>query len=93
LKEFFPCCPPTEADAIARHACAKYSGRVGRSAAAKEFDPTALRLAVVAHIRHAHTRYDHLLGQIGDRHLARAEVRADIERILAKWEATDKGEG
>ena len=82
----FPGCPPGEAEAIAEHACAKYSGRVGRSAAAKEFDPAALRLAVMARIRHEHTRYDRLLGETGDRALARAEVRAEIDRILAQWE-------
>ena len=48
----FPGCPPDEARAIAEHACQENSGRVGRSAAAKEFDPAALRLAVIAHIRH-----------------------------------------
>ena len=63
LKELFPGCPPGEAEAIAEHACAKHSGRVGRSAAAKEFDPVALRLAVTAHIRHQHTPYNHLLGE------------------------------
>ncbi len=86
LKVLFPGCPPGEAEAIAEHACAKYSGRVGRSAAAKEFDPAALRLAVIARIRHEHTRYDRLLGETGDRALARAEVRAEIDRILAQWE-------
>ena len=86
LKDLFPGCPPGEADAIADHACAKHSGRVGRSAAAKEFDPAALRLAVIAHIRHQHTPYDRLLGESGDRSLARAEVSADINRVLAKWE-------
>jgi len=86
LKALFPSCPPAEADAIARHAGQKYSGRVGRSAAAKEFAPEALRLAVIAHIRHQYTAYDRLLGQYGDRQMARAEVRADIERILTNWE-------
>ena len=86
LKELFPGCPPGEAEAIAEHACAKHSGRVGRSAAAKECDPAALRLAVTAHIRHQHTQYDRLLGETGDRSLARAEVSAEIDRVLAKWE-------
>jgi len=86
LKELFPGCPSVEAEAIADHACAKHSGRVGRSAAAKEFDPAALRLAVTAHIRHQHTPYDRLLGKTGDRALARAEVSAQIDRVLAKWE-------
>ena len=31
----FPGCPPAELEAIATHACRKYSGRVGRSAAAR----------------------------------------------------------
>jgi len=65
LKELFPGCPPGEAEAIAEHACAKYSGRVGRSAAAKELDPAALRLAVIAHIRHEQTQVD-LRGRSGD---------------------------
>lgn len=86
LKDLFPGCPPGEAEAIAEHACAKYSGRVGRSAAAKEFDPAALRLAVTAHIRHQHTPYDRLLGETGDRSLARATVSREIDLVLAKWE-------
>ena len=87
LREFFPGCPVDEADAIAAHACEKYSGRVGRSAAAKDFDHNALRLAVVARIRHCHTRYDELLGQMCDRQLARAEVAGEIDRILRRWQA------
>jgi hypothetical protein len=86
LRLLFPGCPSQEAERIARHACQKYSGRVGRSAAAKEFDPGALRLAVIAHIRHVHTRYDDLLGQTGDRTLARAAVQEQIEKIQTRWE-------
>lgn len=86
LKAAYPGCPANEADAIAAHACEKHSGRVGRTAAAKEFDPMALRLAVIAHVRHQHTRYDRLLAKFGDRQLARAEVRAKIDEILEKWE-------
>lgn len=86
LLEFYPSCPPTEAARISAWTCRKHSGRVGRSAAAKEFDPQALRLAVIAHIRHEHTRYDELLMQHGDRQLARAGVRNEIERVLARWE-------
>src|SRR5437899_1254072 len=46
---------------IAEHACLKHSGRVGRSAAAKSFEPDAVFLAVRAHVRHAYTDYDGLL--------------------------------
>jgi hypothetical protein len=86
LKRLFPGCPGAECDAIAAHACLKHSGRVGRSAAAKELDPGALRLAVIARIRHHHTDYDMLLGESCDRAGARAQVRAEIDRVLEKWE-------
>jgi hypothetical protein len=86
LKELFPGCPPEAAERVAAWTCQKHSGRVGRSAAAKDFDPQALRLAVIAHIRHEHTRYDELLMQYGDRQQAREMVHAQIEMLLARWE-------
>ena len=64
----------------------KYSGRVGRTAAAKQFDASAVRLAVNAHLRHAYTKYDRLLARHGDRQLARSEVKMKIEKVLCKWE-------
>jgi hypothetical protein len=70
---------------IAEHACRKYSGRVGRSAAAKELDAHAIDLAVQAHVRHEHTRYDDLLMNGVDRFEARDAVRAEVDRILAAW--------
>lgn len=86
LKELFPGCPFAEAAQIAAWTCRKHSGRGGRSAAAKEFDPQALRLAVIAHIRHERTRYDELLMETGDRAHARQQVRGEIEQVLARWE-------
>jgi len=85
IREQFPGCPAEEAAAIANHACQKHSGRVGRSAAAKQFDSTAARLAVIARIRHMHTRYDEILMRTNDRTNARSEVRNDVDRILEKW--------
>jgi hypothetical protein len=87
VREQFPGYPAGEARKIAEHACQKYSGRVGRSAAAKQLDSDAVRLAVVAHVRHAHTDYDLLLNQLGDRILARAEVRDRVEEVVRRWEA------
>jgi hypothetical protein len=87
LRAMYPGCPAEEAARIAAWTCRKYTGRVGRSAAAKEFQPEALRLAVIAHIRHEHTRYDKLLMQYGDRRHAREMVRAEIERLLARWDS------
>jgi hypothetical protein len=86
----FPGCPPDEAERIASHACAKYSGRVGRSAAAKEFDQEAITLAVRAHVRHVHSRYDALLTRGWERHEAREEVAADVGAVLRRWTDTPR---
>jgi hypothetical protein len=85
LRELYPGCPAEEARHLAEHACLKYSGRVGRSAEAKRFEPEAIHLAVVAHVRHRHTGYDDLLMQGWDRHEARAEVARDLDTLLAGW--------
>ena len=81
----FPGCPPDEVKQVAAWTCRKHSGRVGRSDAAKLLDPAALRLAVVAHIRHKHTRYDTILMVGGDRDFARPSVRQQIDEILERW--------
>ncbi len=86
VRVLFPHCPPGRDIAIAEHACQKYSGRVGRSASAKQLDEKAVRLAVRAHIRHAETNYDQLLSQGLARQAARVEVEAGIERILENWQ-------
>lgn len=54
IGELFPHCPVAEQHEIAEHACEKYSGRVGRSAAAKELETTAVELAVRAHVHGSH---------------------------------------
>lgn len=82
----FPKCPPEAVEKIAEHACRKYSGRVGRSAAAKQFDDEAIMLAVQAHVRHHFTNYDELLFRGYDRHEARALVRGKVEQQLEAWQ-------
>ena len=86
VREVFPGCPRGACNAIAEHACLKYSGRVGRSAAAKALDEEAVRLAVAAHVRHTKTNYDQLLAMGRDRHDARAEVADRVRSVLAAWE-------
>lgn len=54
IKELYPGCPIKEANSIAEHACPKAPGRVGRSAAAKRFEPKTIELAVRAHSPRAH---------------------------------------
>jgi hypothetical protein len=85
IRSRYPDCPVREAEAIAKHACEKYSGRVGRSAAAKSFDATAVDLAVKAHIRHAHTEYDRLLSRGWERSEARWEVSDTVAEIMERW--------
>ncbi len=85
VAELYPGCPAPEQAEIARHACAVGSGRVGRTAAAKELDAEAIALAVRAHVRHVHTAYDEMLARGVERSDARARVAADVERVLARW--------
>jgi len=86
VQRLYPKCPPLTAQSIAEHACAKYSGRVGRSAAAKALDENAVRLAVIAHVRHVETRYDRLLMSGWDRVEARHYVENVVRSVLAKWQ-------
>jgi hypothetical protein len=83
--QLFPGCPQDRAQLLAEHACRKYSGRVGRSAAAKQFDEKAIELAVAAHLRHAATDYDRLLAQGCDRHEARQHIQRDVAKALDAW--------
>src|SRR6266446_10622844 len=87
VRELFPHCPKDREQEMAEHACLKYSGRIGRSALAKEMDEAAVRLAVTAHVRHLETRYDELLGNGWERWEARAAVEEAVYRVLQKWEA------
>jgi hypothetical protein len=81
----FPGCPSQRAEAIARHAGTRGSGRVGRSAAGRVLDEQAIRLAVVASVRHQDTDYDALLMSGAPRTDAREQVQPDIDRALAAW--------
>jgi hypothetical protein len=86
IRKLFVNCPREAAEEIAQHACWKYSGRIGRSAAAKGFDSNAILLAVQAHVRHQYTRYDDLLSNGYDRCDAREIVKDEVDQILAKWQ-------
>lgn len=86
IREFYPWCPAGREREIAEHACLKYSGRVGRTAFAKKLDEEAIRLAVMAHLRHEETQYDEYLMKGCERWEARALVQVKIEQQLEKWE-------
>jgi hypothetical protein len=91
VREVYPFCPPGREQVIAEHACRIYSGRVGRSAAAKALNEEAVNLAVTAHVRHAETDYDDLLLQGVDRRDAREQVFSAVSRILDRWKYGESG--
>jgi hypothetical protein len=90
VRELYPGSPEGREKVIAEHACRKYSGRVGRSAAAKKLDENAVRLAVIAHIRHEETDYDELLFEGLDRSEAREKVGGRVDSVLEKWRPDHK---
>ncbi len=85
IRQMFPGCPPEEARAIAAHTSVRGSGRVGRTSAGRALDEAALKAAVVAAIRHSHTKYDRLLMKGFGRMYARDAVRDEIDRVLESW--------
>jgi hypothetical protein len=87
VRDLFPGCPTGREREIAEHACLKYSGRIGRSASAKAMDEAAVRLAVIAHVRHRETKYDELLAKGHERWQARATVEGAVFSVLQKWKA------
>src|SRR5258706_6422894 len=87
IRELFPLIETGRDQIIAEHACRKYSGRIGRSAAAKSLDENAILLAVIAHIRHRETNYDDLLGKGWERSDARSAVAERIDEVLSRWRA------
>jgi hypothetical protein len=85
IRKLFPGCPAERAEAIARHAAQRGSGRVGRSAAGQALDPEALELAVLASVRHRDSGYDQLLMSGVDRVTARERVRDEVNAVLDRW--------
>jgi hypothetical protein len=85
ILELFPGCLPQRAEAIARHAGERESGRVGRTAAGRVLDEEAVTGAVIASIRHQDTGYDAMLMAGRDRQTARALVWEDVGRVLEAW--------
>ncbi len=85
IRRRYRACTDEVAEAIARHACARYSGRIGRTASAKALSAEAIDLAVRAHIRHRHTRYDEHLMMGWDRGRAREAVHAIVDDVAARW--------
>lgn len=83
LKEF-PNMPRTDLTAVLNHAFLKGSRRVGRSGkVASEKDK--VRLAVEAHIRHAHTEYDDMIRRGLTRERARENIWDEVVILRDSW--------
>lgn len=85
IRKRYPNCPKNREIAIAIHACEKHSGRVGRTARAKTFDPSMIDRAVEAHIRHEETNYDNEFGKGKPKHEIRSDLKMEIRQIMIKW--------
>ena len=85
IARLFPRCPADRAEAIAKHAGTRSSGRVGRSAAGRALEENAVTLAVVASVRHQDTRYDDLLMAGVPRAEARNQIRSEVDEVLDRW--------
>jgi len=87
IRSQFPGCSVKRAEGIARHAGSRSSGRIGRTSAGKSLSPDAVRLAVIAAVRHEDTGYEELLMQGVPRTQARDLVREDIQQVLHDWQS------
>jgi hypothetical protein len=85
IRAQFPGCPAKRAQRIARHAGARSSGRIGRTSAGRALDAEAIRLAVVASIRHEDTSYEELLMTGVSRADARYRVRHEVDDLVEAW--------
>ena len=85
IRSGFPGCSSDRAERIARHAGARSSGRIGRTSAGRLLTPEAVRLAVIASVRHEDTAYEDLLMSGVPRMKARELVREDVDRVLRAW--------
>ncbi len=85
VRRLFPGCPPQRARAVAEHASARGSGRVGRSAAGRALDRGAVTAALRAAVRHLDTEYDSLLMTRVPRAEARRRVSPRVEAVLEEW--------
>ncbi|MER7928302.1 DUF2293 domain-containing protein [Streptomyces sp. NPDC096057] len=85
IRHLFPGCPEDRAEAIAAHASARGSGRVGRSAAGRALSEGAVVSAVVASVRHVDTPYDQLLMSGVPRYEARRRIAVGVEAVLRGW--------
>lgn len=79
----YPRIPEADKSLVLKHSFKKNSGRVGRTGTLK-WDKK-VQLAVSAHIRHRHTKYDDLLKNGVEREEARKMIRDEALKLSRKW--------
>ncbi|MFI1163691.1 DUF2293 domain-containing protein [Streptomyces sp. NPDC020801] len=93
IRQLYPGCPADRARAIAGHASARGSGRVGRSAAGRALSEGAVTSAVAASVRHLDTPYDQLLMAGVARPEARRRIAPGVQSVLRAWREPEAGTG
>ncbi|KAL2182062.1 uncharacterized protein P884DRAFT_282179 [Thermothelomyces heterothallicus CBS 202.75] len=83
LLDLFPKIPKEDLSQILDHSLKKHSRRVGRTGKVALQD--RVKLAVRAHIRHAHTEYDQLLRQGVSRQAARERIWGKLNEVARRW--------
>ena len=83
LEEQFPEMPEKERVLVLQHGFKKHSGRVGRTGTIPL--PRKVLLAVIAHVRHRHTKYDSMLAHGVGKVIARKAVNKKIEGMVRDW--------
>jgi hypothetical protein len=89
LEEQFPDMPEQEKMMVLKHGFRKHSGRVGRTGRMPL--PHKALLAVIAHVRHRHTKYDSILARGVERAAARKAVNRKIQSVMRDWGYVEGG--
>ncbi|KAK3387061.1 hypothetical protein B0H63DRAFT_147874 [Podospora didyma] len=90
LKDLFPRIPNTDRQMIIEHAFNKSNGRSGPVGLAPNIPLSRrVQLAVLAHIRHTHTRYDELLRETTWGNARRAVEPVCLD-VLVKWRGDEE---
>ncbi|KAJ4424488.1 hypothetical protein N0V82_000812 [Gnomoniopsis sp. IMI 355080] len=91
MRDLFPRIPNFDKQMILEHAFKKGEGRYGKPLVGTSDLPLYRRvqLAVLAHIRHVHTRYDQILREV-EWKVARKAVEKQCLDILVKWRGDEE---
>ncbi|XP_044723915.1 uncharacterized protein HRG_01811 [Hirsutella rhossiliensis] len=94
LRDLFPRIPHNDRQTIIQHAFTRDTRSKGEERERVGLQPDVplarrVQLAVLAHIRHNHTRYDELLKESGW-HVARKAVEALCLDVLVKWRGDEE---